>query len=98
MKSLPQPFSDMVLTRHKSHEAVNHLHNHSTLKFQFHIIKIQNIQFLSSVLEKQEGFYNATIVPLFKQGLLMQLLVMMDKADKTPLDSAFEPTASGRKD
>lgn len=97
MESPPQPFYNTVLTRHKSHEAVNlhvvsrksHLYNHSTLDFLFHIVKIQNIQFLSSVLQKQEGFptcTNATVVPLFKHGLLRQLMVMTDKADKMPLD------------
>lgn len=77
----------------KLYEAVNlhHLYNHSTLKFLFHIKKIQNIRFLSSVLQKQEGFYNAAIVPLFKHGLPMQLMVVMDKADKAPLDLPLNP-------
>jgi len=37
-------------------------------------------------------------VPVFKYGLLMQLMVMTAKADKTPLGSPVEPTVSGRKD
>ena len=41
---------------------------------------------------------NATVVPVFKYGLLMQLMVMTAKADKTPLGSPVEPTVSGRKD
>lgn len=77
------------------------LYNHSTHNFSLHIAKSQKNWFISSLLETKEGFStctDVTVVPLFKYALLMQLMVMMNKPDKTPLGSPVKPTVSSRKD